>query len=50
MVTGGSAGIGACVAKKLVSHGVKVAVLDVGPLSDSFTTGAYRVKCSSLWF
>ncbi|KAF1845144.1 NAD(P)-binding protein [Cucurbitaria berberidis CBS 394.84] len=37
VVTGGSAGIGACVVKKLVSHGIKVAVLDVGPLSESFT-------------
>ncbi|KAH7384447.1 hypothetical protein BKA66DRAFT_511665 [Pyrenochaeta sp. MPI-SDFR-AT-0127] len=37
VVTGGSAGIGACVVKKLVSHQIKVAVLDVGPLSESFT-------------
>lgn len=37
VVTGGSAGIGACVAKSLVAHGIKVAVLDVNPLSESFT-------------
>lgn len=37
VVTGGSAGIGACVVKKLVTHGIKVAVLDVGPLSDQIT-------------
>jgi hypothetical protein len=40
VVTGGSAGIGACVAKKLASHGIKVAVLDIGPLSETFTKGA----------
>jgi all-trans-retinol dehydrogenase (NAD+) len=40
VVTGGSNGIGACVAKKLVSHGIKVAVLDITPLSESFTLGA----------
>ena len=39
VVTGGSAGIGACVVQKLVSHDIKVAVLDVGPLSESFTKG-----------
>lgn len=39
VVTGGSAGIGACVVKKLVSHGIRVAVLDVSPLSDVFTKG-----------
>lgn len=39
VVTGGSGGIGACVVKKLVSHGIKVAVLDVGPLSSQFTDG-----------
>lgn len=39
VVTGGAAGIGACVVKKLVSHGIKVAVLDVGPLSDQVTDG-----------
>ncbi|KAJ4359099.1 hypothetical protein N0V95_002493 [Ascochyta clinopodiicola] len=37
VVTGGSAGIGACVVKKLVSHGIRVAVLDIGPLSEQFT-------------
>ncbi|KAF1930100.1 NAD(P)-binding protein [Didymella exigua CBS 183.55] len=37
VVTGGSAGIGACVVQKLVSHGVKVAVLDIGALSSQFT-------------
>lgn len=37
VVTGGSAGIGACTVKKLVSHGIRVAVLDVGPLSNQFT-------------
>ncbi|CAE7179759.1 hypothetical protein CFE70_006156 [Pyrenophora teres f. teres 0-1] len=36
VVTGGSAGIGACVVKKLASHGIRVAVLDVSPLSDVF--------------
>jgi 3-oxoacyl-ACP reductase-like protein len=39
VVTGGSAGIGACVVKKLVLHGIKVAVLDIGPLSSQFTDG-----------
>jgi len=39
VVTGGSAGIGACVAKRLASYGIKVAVLDIGPLSESFTKG-----------
>ncbi|KAH9861201.1 hypothetical protein IAQ61_010938 [Plenodomus lingam] len=38
VVTGGSGGIGACVVKRLVSQGVKVAVLDVSPLEASFTT------------
>ncbi|KAF1831532.1 NAD(P)-binding protein [Decorospora gaudefroyi] len=37
VVTGGSAGIGACVVKKLASHGIRVAVLDVSPLSEAFT-------------
>ncbi|KAH6633390.1 hypothetical protein C7974DRAFT_170488 [Boeremia exigua] len=37
VVTGGSAGIGACVVKKLTSYGIKVAVLDIGPLSSQFT-------------
>jgi short-subunit dehydrogenase len=39
VVTGGSAGIGGCVVKKLTSHGIKVAVLDVSPLSEIFTKG-----------
>ncbi len=39
VVTGGSAGIGACVVKKLVSYGIKVAVLDISPLSSDFTVG-----------
>ncbi|KAH9864405.1 hypothetical protein J1614_010339 [Plenodomus biglobosus] len=42
VVTGGSAGIGACVVKRLVSHGVKVAVLDVNPLEPSFTSDERR--------
>ncbi|USP81748.1 uncharacterized protein yc1106_09022 [Curvularia clavata] len=37
VVTGGSGGIGAAIVKKLVSHGIRVAVLDVNPLSDVFT-------------
>ncbi|KAF2690044.1 NAD(P)-binding protein [Lentithecium fluviatile CBS 122367] len=36
VVTGGSAGIGAIVVKKLLSHGIRVAVLDVQPLADAF--------------
>ncbi|RMZ73830.1 dehydrogenase reductase sdr family member 8 precursor [Pyrenophora seminiperda CCB06] len=36
VVTGGSAGIGAYVVKRLASHGIRVAVLDVNPLSDVF--------------
>ena len=47
VVTGGSAGIGACAVKKLISHGIRVAVLDVGPLSNQFTDSeqppAFRV-------
>lgn len=39
VVTGGSAGIGACVVKQLVSHKIRVAVLDIQPLSDLFTKG-----------
>lgn len=39
VVTGGSAGIGACVVKKLVAYGIKVVVLDIGPLSSQFTDG-----------
>jgi all-trans-retinol dehydrogenase (NAD+) len=46
VVTGGSSGIGACVVKKLVSHGISCAVLDVAPLSENFTKGA--VYLSSL--
>ncbi|KAF1977391.1 NAD(P)-binding protein [Bimuria novae-zelandiae CBS 107.79] len=36
VVTGGSNGIGAAVVKELVSHGVKVAVLDIQSLSEAF--------------
>jgi all-trans-retinol dehydrogenase (NAD+) len=36
VVTGGSGGIGAAVVKKLISHGLRVAVLDVEPLSAVF--------------
>lgn len=43
VVTGGSAGIGACVVKKLVGHGIKVAVLDIGALSGQFTDGEQPV-------
>ena len=43
VVTGGSAGIGACVVKELVSHGIKVAVLDVGPLCELFTEGVWPI-------
>lgn len=39
VVTGGSQGIGACVVKKLASHGINCAVLDIVPLSDIFTEG-----------
>jgi all-trans-retinol dehydrogenase (NAD+) len=39
VVTGGSQGIGACIVKGLVSHGVHCAVLDVAPLSANFTEG-----------
>jgi hypothetical protein len=39
VVTGGSQGIGACVVKKLASHGINCAVLDVAPLSETFTNG-----------
>ncbi|KAJ4295482.1 hypothetical protein N0V90_007495 [Kalmusia sp. IMI 367209] len=35
VVTGGSNGIGAAVVKELTSYGVKVAVLDIQPLSDA---------------
>ncbi|KAF2036585.1 NAD(P)-binding protein [Setomelanomma holmii] len=37
VITGGSQGIGACVVKSLVSHGISCAVLDVVPLSDIIT-------------
>ena len=36
VVTGGSKGIGAQVVKNLVSHGIKVAILDIEPWSDEF--------------
>jgi all-trans-retinol dehydrogenase (NAD+) len=39
VVTGGSQGIGACVVKTLVSHGISCAVLDVVPLSADLTKG-----------
>jgi all-trans-retinol dehydrogenase (NAD+) len=39
VVTGGSGGIGAMVVKKLISHGIRVAVLDVEPLSTIFQKG-----------
>jgi all-trans-retinol dehydrogenase (NAD+) len=39
VVTGGSQGIGACVVKSLVSHGIRCAVLDVAPLSEDFSRG-----------
>ncbi|KAH7396872.1 hypothetical protein DE146DRAFT_614565 [Phaeosphaeria sp. MPI-PUGE-AT-0046c] len=38
VVTGGAQGIGAHVVKRLLSHGITCAVLDVAPLSDCFTT------------
>lgn len=41
VVTGGSNGIGACLVQRLVGRGIKVAILDVGPLADSFTNGAH---------
>jgi hypothetical protein len=37
VVTGGAQGIGACVVKNLLSHGISCAVLDVAPLSASYT-------------
>jgi all-trans-retinol dehydrogenase (NAD+) len=50
VVTGGSRGIGACVAKGLVSHGIRCAVLDVLPLAHTFTEGwesaqMHRTSC-----
>lgn len=44
VVTGGSNGIGACVVKKLVSHGIKVAVLDVAPLANDFSKGTFSTN------
>ena len=41
VVTGGSGGIGARVAKELAKHGIRVAVLDVVPLSDVYTAGMF---------
>jgi 3-oxoacyl-ACP reductase-like protein len=35
VVTGGSNGIGAKIVQRLTSHGIRVAVLDVVPLSDA---------------
>jgi all-trans-retinol dehydrogenase (NAD+) len=46
VVTGGSQGIGACVVKRLVSFGVRCAVLDVAPLSENFTKGWYLTRFS----
>lgn len=39
VITGGAQGIGAHVVKRLVSHGVTCAVLDIAPMSDYFTKG-----------
>lgn len=39
VVTGGSGGIGAVLVQKLVSYGIKVAVLDIQPLSDNLQNG-----------
>lgn len=39
VVTGGSKGIGASVVERLVSYGIKVAVLDLEPLSEELQTG-----------
>jgi hypothetical protein len=39
VVTGGSNGIGAMVVRGLVARGIKVAVLDLEPLSDDFEQG-----------
>jgi all-trans-retinol dehydrogenase (NAD+) len=41
VVTGGSGGIGAMVVKNLISHGIRVAVLDVEPLSAVFQQGDF---------
>lgn len=48
VVTGGSGGIGAVVVKKLISYGVRVAVLDVEPLSSAFEAGRSS-RLPSLW-
>ena len=48
VVTGGSQGIGACVVKKLVSHGINCAVLDVVPLADTITQGVLLTPSRSL--
>lgn len=47
VVTGGSGGIGAFVVKGLASKGVKVAVVDIQPLSDDLRTSAnvYYYHC-----
>ncbi|ORY12804.1 hypothetical protein BCR34DRAFT_284119 [Clohesyomyces aquaticus] len=46
IVTGGSNGIGAMVVKKLLSHGIRVAVLDVAPFSDKYQNGNVKYyKC-----
>src|SRR5689334_13734447 len=42
VVTGGSNGLGAGLVKKLVAHGVKVAVLDIEPLSNELHDGMFR--------
>jgi len=39
VVTGGSNGIGAAVVRELVSFGIRVAVLDVQPLSEELQNG-----------
>lgn len=39
VVTGGAKGIGAMVVRKLVAYGIKVAVLDIEPLSDELQRG-----------
>ena len=41
VVTGGSNGIGAAVVKELLSYGVKVAVLDIQPLSEYLQNGVH---------
>jgi all-trans-retinol dehydrogenase (NAD+) len=42
VVTGGSNGIGALVVRRLVSYGIRVAVLDVEPLSNALQHGMPR--------